>query len=30
MFEVAEIGHKLSKKQFAELTPKLHTHLFTL
>lgn len=27
MFEVAEIGHKLSKKQFAELTPKLHTRL---
>lgn len=27
MFEVAEIGHKLSKKQFDELTPLLHTRL---
>jgi polyphosphate:AMP phosphotransferase len=27
MFEVAEIGHKLSKKQFDELTPQLHTRL---
>lgn len=27
MFEVAEIGHKLSKKQFAELAPQLHTRL---
>jgi polyphosphate:AMP phosphotransferase len=27
MFEVAEIGHKLSKKQFDELAPELHTRL---
>ena len=27
MFEVAKIGHKLSKKQFAELAPQLHTRL---
>lgn len=27
MFEVAEIGHKLSKKQFNELSPQLHTRL---
>ena len=27
MFEVAEIGHKLTKKQFDELGPQLHTRL---
>lgn len=27
MFEVAEIGHKLTKKQYDELVPQLHTRL---
>tara|TARA_R110000824_G_scaffold52692_4_gene146112 strand:- start:42357 stop:43838 length:1482 start_codon:yes stop_codon:yes gene_type:complete len=27
MFEVAEIGHKLSKNKFAEIVPELHTRL---